>query len=815
MNKNTTKQWLCFMGLAMLAGGDAMAQRLSLSPIQIEAGGTADLVVSIDAQGQNVYGIQTQIKLPAGLTFAGKPKAVAGCMVDEDGVDANATVQLNASNGKLGVISLEGYTFKSQTPVATITVEAAADFVNAKGQLVAVTTTGTSFTTSAAGEEAAAAAEAVPATVEAEYNAYEAGDVISFTGASIGTGIRTYAKDVKTGEVSGMQAVSTWHLIEGDARAAGVFPAASTAFLGSEDYVAPASTTELLGIVAVWTATTQYTTNIVLPAGEYWLPINVYNVGGWGTFQKNLIGFVADDGTEYLAQRTYYPVGVAPTQELIHFSSDSEIRGQLTLGYEAVNQGSGNMPHLFIEPIQILSEDPTPAPAPDPVPEFTDGGDYYLRNLGSGLYLGAANNWGTQASLTVHPEHVTLHKLSDGVYTIESRVSNGDEMKYFTGTYMDGAATPITFAFPDNYSTAYCTMTNGDATYGSDGGAIVSAAAEGDNALWEVIPAADMLTRMSWYANEDRPMDATFLIGDAGFGRNNVDVAKWTVSDDCVNKNLAGGNYNNFANSCAESFHSPFTISQVLAGAPNGVYRLTAQAFYRQDGSDNDHLPVVFANDATATFPLLTTEENSMDMAAETFAAGGYPVDPIYFQVTDGQLTVGVRLEGNNMLWCIWDNFELQYYGNSTTPESAELADIYNTQIQPLLAEAQQILGSTELDEVKQLLGWAKDYDDLLLERSKDAYNKFIADATEQIAAARQIIENAEPGPEPGPSEITLEEAYANALATVANSTYRIFTTAADGAKLYLNAQGYLVGQEEAAAFNIASVTAEGTLYET
>ena len=51
-------------------------------------------------------------------------------------------------------------------------------------------------------------------------------------------------------------------------------------------------------------------------------------------------------------------------------------------------------------------------------------GKVYLQNIGSGLWWGAGNTWGTQASLVNHPEYVTLH-LSEGKYTLEGQVING------------------------------------------------------------------------------------------------------------------------------------------------------------------------------------------------------------------------------------------------------------------------------------------------------------------------------------------------------------------------------------------------------
>jgi hypothetical protein len=104
-------------------------------------------------------------------------------------------------------------------------------------------------------------------------------------------------------------------------------------------------------------------------------------------------------------------------------------------------------------------------------------------------------------------------------------------------------------------------------------------------------------------------------------------------------------------------------MSQTITDVPNGVYELTAQGFYRQDGEDNDNMPVFYINDQTAEFPLMTGTENSMTDASHSFSEGKYTIEPIRVVVTDGTITVGAKNEANVNLWCIWDNFELNYYG--------------------------------------------------------------------------------------------------------------------------------------------------------
>ena len=107
-------------------------------------------------------------------------------------------------------------------------------------------------------------------------------------------------------------------------------------------------------------------------------------------------------------------------------------------------------------------------------------------------------------------------------------------------------------------------------------------------------------------ATVNAPVDATFLIIDHTFGRNNRNVGVWKVSEDCTNYNLTGGNSDKHS---AESYHSTFTVSQVLSNVPNGIYSFQAQGFYRQDGSDNDNLAQFFINDETALVPFYDERE--------------------------------------------------------------------------------------------------------------------------------------------------------------------------------------------------------------
>ena len=324
-------------------------------------------------------------------------------------------------------------------------------------------------------------------------------------------------------------------------------------------------------------------------------------------------------------------------------------------------------------------------------------GKYYLYNVGAKKYWGCANDWGTRASLVDHPEYVTLAQIADGAYTLESQVSNGGTSYYFGGDYMDGNPVNLTItkAGEDNY-----TIANAEGQlYGYDGSSSILGknVPQGDNALWQIISEEEMVASLN-EATVASPKDATFLIIDAKFGRNNRNVDAWVVSEDCTNKNLVGGNSNKH---CAESFHSTFTISQVLSNVPNGVYAFEAQGFYRQDGSDNDNLAQFFINDETAVVPLKTGAENSMADACASFENGLYKIEPLYVEVKDGQITVGIKNEMNPNLWVIWDNFVLTYYGAEASLDEVKNAAII-AELAELRAKATELQGQPEVEKVNE-----------------------------------------------------------------------------------------------------------------
>ena len=345
-------------------------------------------------------------------------------------------------------------------------------------------------------------------------------------------------------------------------------------------------------------------------------------------------------------------------------------------------------------------------------------GTYYVLNAAYDepqVLMAAGHSWGTRG--IVNEKGLDLDFIYDvptGTYTIDSRVSNGGTNHYLNSNlYMDSQ--PFGWTIEGEFVYTIGAVIDGVKKYlavDSNLELVLTEDATVDNAQWaflmkdywenNVIKANGLESLKA--ATADNPVDATFLIKTPDFNRNDQRNAQnWTM--EASNQNLGGGGSD--GNGCAESWHSVFTLSQTLADAPAGVYSFTAQGFYRQDGSDNDNLPFFYANDEKQTFPLLTGTENSMADAGVSFTAGKYAIDPIFVQVAeDGALTIGAKLETNTALWCIWDNFQLKYYGSDASLEQIKNAALF-AQVEELRAKAQQLAAEAEVEAVKQALNAA------------------------------------------------------------------------------------------------------------
>ena len=183
----------------------------------------------------------------------------------------------------------------------------------------------------------------------------------------------------------------------------------------------------------------------------------------------------------------------------------------------------------------------------------------------------------------------------------------------------------------------------------------------------------------------DLPVDATGLITNPSF---TIDNAVYWQGDTPQFES-----WNN-----AEFFQTAFNFNQELTGLPNGNYVLKVKGFHRpgsyedvfndyQQGTDNA-TALLYANDESVTLVNIASDaleeqidgwcglEVSSDGTtryvpdnmhdASVWFANGYYENELPVTVTDGTLTIGIRLdESVESGWVIFDDFRLEYRGEN------------------------------------------------------------------------------------------------------------------------------------------------------
>ena len=391
-----------------------------------------------------------------------------------------------------------------------------------------------------------------------------------------------------------------------------------------------------------------YTATFTTNAG--WEKVYAY---AWSGDDDNVTKFLGDwPGTELTAANGVYTATIkaeaAPEKIIFNNGNSGEGNQTADLAFE-----NGKAYEYTVE-LPILAD-----------------GKYYVKNAATSQLMAGGHSWGTRGIVNEKGlDFVFTYNKADKTYTIDSRISNGGNNHFLgSGMYLDSGAFGWTIEGESTFTISG--VIDGVKKYISvddNQELILVEDATVAATQWTFVAKNEFESTLKMQglealknATAENGVDATFLISCPDFNRNDLrNDEAWTI--EASNKNLKGGGNN--GNGCAESYHSTFTLSQVLADAPAGVYTFTAQGFYRQDGSDNENLPYFYANSEKQTFPVLTGEENNMEKAGASFLEGKYTIEPITVKVSqDGALTVGAKLETNTLLWCIWDNFKLTYFG--------------------------------------------------------------------------------------------------------------------------------------------------------
>lgn len=561
-------------------------------------------------------------------------------------------------------------------------------------------------------------------------------------------GICTYDYDMEKNGVThyGMQPVKSWiasnpsqNQVVGNeeiqGRACGVLETGTTAWIGGKQFTPPAtlsdgSTGKLLGFVTCWSKTTQYTQHVTLPAGSYTLSISYYNAGGANEVAKNLIGFIADDGTEYLGSTKTFPVGQWG-KEVINFTLDAETDGRFSLGYTATNTASGNMPHFFLDGISLFYEgelqfDPSLFALKATV---TDAENYEAEKFNADLAadfedaITEARTLISQQSDDVEANKAAQEKITAMIQEVQASIAAYKRLEDFYNKDLNNAQQKYTnlpelheqlVNLDDEVSEALNDCTWDNAKIDEVIASLKTTVQAAVQAAWdEALAAGEPL---------DEDLDISPLFDTLGVTYSTATAQGSNVPDKQWNYGSASNFKTQFGTAEVWS-QSPFTVSQTLTGMPAGTYTVSVKAFYRTADNETNYsnydpsneLAFVFAGHnrkaLTNVVEIGTTEEgipgftdaggiyvpNSQEAAHNVFEDEAYTEALLVSTKTalaeQGDLTFGItadEMESNS--WVVWYTFEIAY--------NALDANVLSDELQALIDEAEEANSSYEAGRV-------------------------------------------------------------------------------------------------------------------
>ncbi|MBQ7461038.1 MAG: autotransporter-associated beta strand repeat-containing protein [Bacteroidaceae bacterium] len=301
-------------------------------------------------------------------------------------------------------------------------------------------------------------------------------------------------------------------------------------------------------------------------------------------------------------------------------------------------------------------------------------GTYYIYNVATDTWLCAGNEWGTHAATNDVGLDLTLTKSSSG-YTIATGIQNGTSDCLNENLYMDSSSSVWTFSrlsTDDTERYVYAIGSGGNYLAASESGAVETVTTRTDaRAAWQLVTLQDRFTMLR-NATDEAPVDATFLISGADFGRNDTRWQAWkgnpTIGAAETDTPEGHSNY------CAEVRGKTFDVYQILTGLRNGDYVLSCQGFYTADysGTSTARNACLYANDEEVPIMLIGTggyakPANSQSAACQAFTRGDYADNKVAITVTDGTLRLGVRsTTSTGKDWTCFDHFRLTYLGDPT-----------------------------------------------------------------------------------------------------------------------------------------------------
>ena len=318
-------------------------------------------------------------------------------------------------------------------------------------------------------------------------------------------------------------------------------------------------------------------------------------------------------------------------------------------------------------------------------------GDYFIRNNATGMFLKAGHDWGVMAAMGKHGKRFTYEKVGD-VYKLNTNLS-GDNMNehWFRGDcWIDNGGTPLQISWVNEtkHIARIKNVENGQELcqnypWETDRGRFSDNYNDWNNQnrdymfFWQMLTKEDLLAELTTASIYNGfPKDATFMIECWDFSRHDDGPATlWEglFEEGQTPRNTLdwGSNRSNYVGQ--KQGVADYDIHQTLTGLPNGVYQLRVQAFYRA-GASEGVVARLYANGAETLLKNVSdgSAPTNCEAAGNAFNNGEYR-NAVTVEVTDGTLRIGIKAEGADVnAWCVFDNFELYYFGTETSVAAVE-----------------------------------------------------------------------------------------------------------------------------------------------
>ncbi len=350
-------------------------------------------------------------------------------------------------------------------------------------------------------------------------------------------------------------------------------------------------------------------------------------------------------------------------------------------------------------PVLWAAISPVRATEPDYQGSEVSAGEFYLYNVGTGMFLTAGASWGTDACVDNDGLNLTLAEAPDGAYTLTTGVGSqhlaldGGRLNMANGINVNWTVTEV-----DAANNIYTIKYSGDNGWliCDPAGTLNSSKNWNDQrnrceltttdpsttntyGQWKFVTRADRLAALHLSeATAEQPADVTFLMPAAKFIKDDSRNSNWKHTGNGARTPIGGTNTFADGNYNCEQYNGAAGIVntyQVLTGLPKGKYIVECQGFYRHGNNDANteqttSLYAAASGQETSVLLPLKSSGSANDRgtsAANQFMAKAYPARvtvPVNVTST-GELTIGVKSTSERIAqsWACFDDFRLYYVG--------------------------------------------------------------------------------------------------------------------------------------------------------